>query len=91
MKFIHHYLFQLITAALNDLVDGINEQKKTLHQKLAALHVVYFHNQEKMVWFGQLVSYNPRILEPLLHKLASNCDEMVCKNLSTFVDQYSIC
>lgn len=79
------YLFQLIAAALNDLVIGLNELEETLCSKIAALHAVYFHNQERITWFGQLVSHTPQILQQLQHKVSSSYNEMVCDNLTTSV------
>ena len=51
---------------------------KNLLQLIASLHVIYHIFESKVMWFGQLASCMPQILQKLDQIQYTDSDEMVC-------------
>jgi hypothetical protein len=49
----------------------------TLIRRVASLHVVYMFSKPQIMWFGQLVSQIPSIMDSLKDKQSPDTSEMV--------------
>ena len=47
-------------------------QHDSLISRIAALHIVHWTTKSQILWFGQLVSHSPSIMESLLGVLPPN-------------------
>ena len=62
-------------------MNSLGKEEESLRSNIAALHVTYYHTQDKIMWFGQLASKMPLILKPLQDKPSSSNNEMVSEYL----------
>lgn len=58
-------------------MNSLAKEEESLQSNIAALHVTYYHTQDKIMWFAQLASKMPLILKPLQDKPSSSNNEMV--------------
>ena len=70
------FLKQLIADQLNGLVHTI-DSNEFLSSRIAAVHVAYHSTKSEILWFGQLASQMPGILDALRKKVPSDSTEMV--------------
>ena len=67
-----NFLLQLVSDALNHMVMFSEFQHDSLISRIAALHIVHWATKSQILWFGQLVSHSPSIMESLLGVLPPN-------------------
>ena len=74
-------LSQLIVDALNSMVHAPEFSSigghESLTDRIAAVHVVHHFTKSETLWFGQLASHMPGILEPLQKNVPTDSSEMV--------------
>lgn len=69
---------QLVSGALNNLVHRAEIDHHSLISRIAALHLVYETHKSHILWFGQLITHFPSIMESLTRVLpATYAPEMV--------------
>ena len=72
MKLFLCSLLQLVSDALNHMVMCSEFQHDSLISRVAALHIVHWTTKSQILWFSQLVSHSPSIMERLLGVLPPN-------------------
>lgn len=73
-------------------MNNLDKEEESFLSNIAALHVTYYHTQDKIMWFGQLASKMPLILKKLQKPFSSN-NEMVSDyllNLNDCVNHYYV-
>ena len=81
--FILFFIFQLLCKSLDNLVlceeFSAIDRGQNLLQLIASLHVIYHIFESDIMWFGQLVSGMPQILQKLESVQYTDSEEMVNK------------
>ena len=62
---------QLISDALNQIVQSSLFQHQSLVSMIAALHLAYGTSKSQILWFSELVSHSPGIMHSLVGMLPS--------------------
>ena len=62
-------LLQLLIKAIDRAAQHLYQD--SLVSRLAAVHVVFHTVRKEILWFGQLVTVNPKILKPMMSVLSS--------------------